>query len=130
MLSNNLTNYIRWSLVKEGIICVSTYAQWARKLKKYSTKKNLWNQINKFHEIFLAKFYFLQFQEWPKIHFWTGKKFKTAKNAISWKKVLISLFHNFFVWTFLNFLARCAWFLPIHPVLTLLLSSVHHLCIG
>ena len=25
----------------------------------------------------------MQFQKWPKINFWTGKKFKTARNAIS-----------------------------------------------
>ena len=38
--------------------------------------------------IFLTKFHFLQFQKWPKINFWTGKKFKTAKNAISRKKLI------------------------------------------
>ena len=33
---------------------------------------------------FSAIVHFLQFQKWPKINFWTGKKFKTAKNnAIS-----------------------------------------------
>ena len=37
-------------------------------------------------KIFLAKFHFLQFQKWLKINFWTGKKFKTAKNVISRKK--------------------------------------------
>ena len=35
----------------------------------------------------LTKFHFLQCQKWPKINFWTGKKFETAKNAISWKKI-------------------------------------------
>ena len=30
----------------------------------------------------LTKFHFLQFQKWPNIYFWTGKKFKTAKNAV------------------------------------------------
>ena len=34
-------------------------------------------------KIFLTKFHFLPFQKWPKINFCTGKKFKTAKNAIS-----------------------------------------------
>ena len=31
----------------------------------------------------------MQFQKWPKINFWTGKKFKTAKNAISRKNFLL-----------------------------------------
>ena len=34
-------------------------------------------------KFFLTKFHFLTFQKWPKINFWTGKKFKTAKNATS-----------------------------------------------
>ena len=29
--------------------------------------------------------HFLQFQKWPKTNFWTGKKFKIAKNVISRK---------------------------------------------
>ena len=38
-----------------------------------------------------------------------GKKFKTAKNAISHKKFLhLFDFTSFFAWTFLNFLAHCA----------------------
>ena len=47
--------------------------------------------------------------KWPNIHFWTVKKFKTAKNAISHKKNLMDIFDftTFFAWTFLNFLARC-----------------------
>ena len=36
---------------------------------------------------YLAKLQFLQFQKRPKINFSTGKKFKTAKNAISRKKI-------------------------------------------
>ena len=32
---------------------------------------------------FLPNSIFLPFQKWPKINFWTGKKFKTAKNVIS-----------------------------------------------
>ena len=43
--------------------------------------------VNQFHEknLFLAKFYFLQFQKWPKIIFGARKNFKYAKNAISRK---------------------------------------------
>ena len=64
-----------------------------QKIKKSPDQKNLWNQINQFHEnFFLTKFYFLQFQKWPKINFWTGKKFKTAKNAISRKKIFFWIY--------------------------------------
>ena len=45
----------------------------------------------------------MQFQKWPKIHFWTGKKFKTTKNAISRKKFYLIYY---FALTFLNFLAH------------------------
>ena len=38
----------------------------------------------------MTKFHFLQFQKWPKSNFWTGKKFKTAKNAI-WRNYLTSI---------------------------------------
>ena len=49
----------------------------------------------------LTKFHFLQFQKWPKINFWTGKKCKTAKNAISRKTFLIYLIsRGFFAWSF------------------------------
>ena len=59
----------------------------------------------------LSKFHFLQFEKWPKINFWTGKKFKTAKNAISRKICLIYLISRVFsALTFLNFLAPCALF--------------------
>ena len=60
-----------------------------------------------FHKIaFLAV---LNFCPSSKIDFWTGKKFKTAKNAISWKKIWFNWFHKFFfARTFLNFMARCA----------------------
>ena len=30
----------------------------------------------------------MQFQKWPKINFWTWKKFKTARNSISRKKLI------------------------------------------
>ena len=59
------------------------------KFKKVQTK-NSWNQIqNQFHEYFFHVIPFLPFQKRPKINFWTGKKFKTAKNAIS---------RNWFIW--------------------------------
>ena len=59
----------------------------------------------------LTKIHYLPFQKWPKINFWTGKKFKTAKNAISrnfhgkYSKIFFhenDLFHftSFLVWTF------------------------------
>ena len=71
---------------------------------KKSRQKNSWNQINQFHDILFAKFHFLQFQKWPKINFWTEKNFKTAKNAISRKKISMYIwFHEFFCLEFLNF---------------------------
>ena len=58
-------------------------------------------------KIILTKFHFWLFQKWPKINFWIGKMLKTAKNAISRKKILdLFDFTNFFAWTFLNFPAR------------------------
>ena len=63
---------------------------------KKSRPKNSWNQINQFHEIFWTKIHFLQFQKWPRINFWTRKKFKTAKNAMSRKNDFDSFdFTNF-----------------------------------
>ena len=51
-----------------------------------------------------VKFYFLQFQKWPKINFWTGKKFKTAKNAVSRNNFwIIFWFHKFFSLDFFKF---------------------------
>ena len=47
----------------------------------------------------------MQFQKWPKINFWTGKKFKTAKNAIQWNLFLIS--RVFLPGLFLKILAHC-----------------------
>ena len=46
--------------------------------------------------MFLTKVHFLQFQKWPKIIFWTRKKFKTAWNAISRKTFLIYLISRVF----------------------------------
>ena len=48
----------------------------------------------------LTKFHFLQFEKRANIYFWTGEKFKTAKNAISHKKFFIYLISRvFFGWT-------------------------------
>ena len=53
---------------------------------------------------FLTEFHFLQFQIWPKIHFWSGKKLKTAKNAISRRrKKLICLISRDFWLDFFKF---------------------------
>ena len=76
-----------------------------QKIKKVQAKK-----LVKFNKsisrcFFYQILHFWQFQKWPKINFWTGKKFKTDKNAIS--RNLFIWFHEFFAWTFLNFLARC-----------------------
>ena len=70
-----------------GIRNTRSPSQWARKIKKSMQKKKL-VKSNKsiLRKFFLAKFYFLPFQKWLKINFWAGKKFKTAKNAISRKK--------------------------------------------
>ena len=51
----------------------------------------------------MTKFHFLQFQKRPKITFWTGKKFKTAKNAISRKKIRFIRFYEFFCLDFFKF---------------------------
>ena len=57
---------------------------------------------------FFIKFHFLQFQKWPKINFWTGKKLKTARNAILQINNLIYLISRVFMpGLFLNFLACC-----------------------
>ena len=55
----------------------------ARKLKKAPAKQLVKSNKSISQKTFLTKFHFLQFQKWPKINFCTGKKFKTAKNAIS-----------------------------------------------
>ena len=44
-----------------------------------------------FWHTMLGLSYSLQFQKWPKINFWTRKKFKPAKNAISRKKIAFIL---------------------------------------
>ena len=51
----------------------------------------------------MTKFHFLQFQKRPKINFWTGKKFKNVKNAISWKKFDLFDITSFLAWNFFKF---------------------------
>ena len=61
-------------------------SQYARRLKKVQTKKKSWNQ---FHEIlFWPKSIFCNLKNGQKSFFFTGEKFKTAKNAISRKKMI------------------------------------------
>ena len=68
-----------------------------QKFLKSPGQKNSRNQINQFDgNLFLTKFHFLQIQNCPKINFWAGKKFKTAKNAISQKLFLIYLISRVF----------------------------------
>ena len=60
-----------------------------------------WNQICKSisRKIFFDQIHFFcNFKNGQKSFFWTGKKFKTAKNVIS---------RVFLAWTFLNFLSHC-----------------------
>ena len=75
-------------------------AQWARKLKKSWPKKLVKSNKSISRENFLAKFHFLQFQKWPKINFWTVKKFK---NTISRKKNWFIWFYEFFCLDFFKF---------------------------
>ena len=54
--------------------------------------------------IFLTKFYFLQFQKWPKLNFWTGKKFKNCHKCNFTKKFILFIwFHKFFCLDFFKF---------------------------
>ena len=94
------------------IQCNSTCTQWARKLKKKSRPKKLMKSNKSISRNFiLTKFHFLQFQKWPKINFWTGEKLKTAKNAISRKKMWFIWFHEFFCLDFFKFSGpRCVLF--------------------
>ena len=66
-------------------------------LKKSRPKKLVKSNKSISRNFILTKFHFLQFQKWPKINFWTGKKFKTAKSAISRKKIDLFDFTSFFL---------------------------------
>ena len=79
---------------------------------QFHEKKNYW--FIWFHE----------FQKWPKINFWTGKKFKTAKNAISRKFFFWFIwFHELFCLDFFKFSLKTD---PdrVEPILLLLLILV------
>ena len=73
---------------------------WRRKRNKQRFMTT-WNKFPRGQKL-LAKFHFLQFQKWPKINFWIGKKFETAKNAISRKK-MIYLISRVFCLNFFKF---------------------------
>ena len=81
--------------------------QRARKFKKVQAKKLVKSNESISRNFSLTNINFLQFQKWPKINFWTGQKFKTAKNAISRKMFWLIWFHEFFCMDFLSFLAHC-----------------------
>ena len=83
--------------------------QWVRKFKKIQAKKLVKSNKSISRNFILTKFHFLQFQKWPKINFWSGGKFKTAKTAISRNTFLIYLISR----VFLNFLARAVPFLSV-----------------
>ena len=71
---------------------------------KKSRPKKLMKSNKSISRLFLTKIHFLPFQKWPKINIWTGKKFKTAKYAISRKKFFDNIwFHEFFWLDFFKF---------------------------
>ena len=80
---------IYWLLYKNMYICTKFHNY----LFIIIGSRNI-NYLWKFHKIFLTKFYFLKIQKWP---FWTGKKFKTARNVILREKNLIYLISRFFL---------------------------------
>ena len=69
------------------------------KLKKSRTKKLAKsNKSISRKKKFFEHTHLLPFQKWAKINFWTGKKFKTARNAISLeRKNLIYLISRVFM---------------------------------
>ena len=74
----------------------SHYATVGQNIEKSPDQKKSWNQ---FHEIlFWPKSIFLPIS---KINFWTGKKFKNARSAISRKKII--WFHEFICLDFFKF---------------------------
>ena len=77
--------------------------QWTRKFKKVQSKKIVKSNKSISRNFFDQKFNFSQFQKWPKNNIWTGKKFKSAKNAISRKKIDLFNFTSFFGLDFSKF---------------------------
>ena len=67
-------------------------------LKKSRPKKFVKSNKSISRIFFWSNSIFLQFQKWAKTNFWTGKKFRPPKNAISRKKYfLIYLISRFFL---------------------------------
>ena len=79
-------------------------------MKKSRPKKVVKSNKSISRKNILTKFHFLQFQKWPKIDFWTGK---TAKNAISRKKIWFIWFHEFFCLDFFKF-SGPLWYVGVH----------------
>ena len=74
--------YIIWALV----CVIQTYSR-PENLKKSRPKKLVKSNksISQKKNFFYKNPFFVVSKKLPKFNFWTGKKFKTAKNAISWE---------------------------------------------
>ena len=80
-----------------------------RKFNKVQAKKKLMKSNKSISRTFFCQIsFFLQFQKWPKINFWTGKKFKNCQKW-NFMKIFFDLFDftSFLPGLFFNFLARC-----------------------
>ena len=113
------------------MIIMAAASHWARKSKKYRPKKLVKSNKSISRNFFLTKFHFLPFQNWPKINFWTGKKFQTAKNAISRKKFFFWFiwFHEVFCLDFFKFSASlwcCRYIILTDSASTTVDSSPNH----
>ena len=73
-------------------------------VKKSRPKKLVKSNKSISRNLFWPNSIFLPFQKWPKINFWTGTMFKTAKNAISQKKKKLIYLIS---WVFCLDLAHC-----------------------
>ena len=87
---------------------IGGWPQWARSFKKVQSKKIVKSNISISWKIFWLNFIFCNFKYGQISFFELGKCFKTVKNAISWNLFRFIWFHEFFAWTFLNFLAHYA----------------------
>ena len=81
-------------------------------LKKSRSKKLVKTNKSTSRKNFLTKIHFLRFQKWPKINFWTEKKFKTE--YFPWKLKFYLIFmeniqKNFFV-KLIYLIARDFWY--------------------
>ena len=68
-------------------------------LKKSRPQKLVKSNKSISRKFFLTKFHFLQFQKWPKINFWTGKRLKLPEMQYL-EEIFIYLFDftSFFAW--------------------------------